>query len=55
VPVNPGNNTRLDQALGRHADGLRVEILEDKARAFRSGTSTFTSFADAERAKSQAW
>jgi catechol 2,3-dioxygenase-like lactoylglutathione lyase family enzyme len=30
VPVLPGNNGRLDQAFVATADGLRVEILEDK-------------------------
>jgi catechol 2,3-dioxygenase-like lactoylglutathione lyase family enzyme len=30
VPVLPGNNGRLDQAFVVTADGLRVEILEDK-------------------------
>jgi catechol 2,3-dioxygenase-like lactoylglutathione lyase family enzyme len=30
VPVLPGNNGRLDQAFVTTADGLRVEILEDK-------------------------
>ena len=30
VPVEPGNNNRLDQAFVTTADGLRIEILEDK-------------------------
>ena len=30
VPVAPGNNGRLDQAWVTTADGLRVEILQDK-------------------------
>jgi catechol 2,3-dioxygenase-like lactoylglutathione lyase family enzyme len=30
VPVSPGNNGRLDQAYVNTADGLRVEILENK-------------------------
>ena len=30
VPVLPGNNGRLDQAFIMTADGLRIEILEDK-------------------------
>jgi catechol 2,3-dioxygenase-like lactoylglutathione lyase family enzyme len=30
VPVLPGNNGRLDQAYVVTADGLRIEILEDK-------------------------
>src|SRR3954449_2945617 len=32
VPVNPGNNNRLDQAWVVTPDGLRVEILEDKTQ-----------------------
>ena len=32
VPVQPGNNNRLDQAWVTTADGLRIEILEDKAQ-----------------------
>ena len=30
VPVEPGNNNRLDQAYVTTPDGLRIEILEDK-------------------------
>ena len=30
VPVLPGNNGRMDQAYVQTADGLRIEILEDK-------------------------
>ena len=30
VPVEPGNNGRLDQAYVNTPDGLRIEILEDK-------------------------
>jgi catechol 2,3-dioxygenase-like lactoylglutathione lyase family enzyme len=30
VPVLPGNNARLDQAFVVTADGLRIEVLEDK-------------------------
>jgi catechol 2,3-dioxygenase-like lactoylglutathione lyase family enzyme len=32
VPVLPGNNGRLDQAYVVTADGLRIEILEDKSQ-----------------------
>jgi catechol 2,3-dioxygenase-like lactoylglutathione lyase family enzyme len=32
VPVLPGNNGRLDQAFVVTADGLRIEILENKAQ-----------------------
>src|SRR5258708_32502770 len=30
VPVQPGNNNRLDQAYVTTPDGLKVEILQDK-------------------------
>ncbi len=33
VPVLPGNNGRTDQAYVVTADGLRIEILEDKTQA----------------------
>jgi len=33
VPVSPGNNGRLDQAYVNTADGLRVEILENKSQS----------------------
>src|SRR5881392_1227103 len=33
VPVLPGNNNRLDQAFVETPDGVRIEILEDKAQA----------------------
>src|SRR5438309_11279049 len=32
VAVLPGGNNRLDQAFVETADGLRIEILEDKAQ-----------------------
>jgi catechol 2,3-dioxygenase-like lactoylglutathione lyase family enzyme len=32
VPVAPGNNGRLDQAYVTTADGLRIEVLEDKSQ-----------------------
>jgi catechol 2,3-dioxygenase-like lactoylglutathione lyase family enzyme len=34
VPVQPGNNNRLDQAWVTTPDGLRVEILENKTQKF---------------------
>jgi catechol 2,3-dioxygenase-like lactoylglutathione lyase family enzyme/extradiol dioxygenase family protein len=34
VPVLPGNNNRLDQAYVETADGLRIEILENKAQKY---------------------
>src|SRR5262245_30332082 len=33
VAVLPGNNNRLDQAFVETPDGVRIEILEDKAKA----------------------
>jgi len=33
VPVEPGNNNRLDQAYVTTPDGLRMEILEDKTQS----------------------
>jgi hypothetical protein len=33
VPVEPGNNGRLDQAYVSTPDGLRIEILENKNRS----------------------
>jgi catechol 2,3-dioxygenase-like lactoylglutathione lyase family enzyme len=34
VPVQPGNNNRLDQAFVTTPDGLRIEILENKDQKF---------------------
>ncbi len=34
VPVQPGNNNRLDQAYVNTPDGLRIEILEDKTQKY---------------------
>jgi hypothetical protein len=34
VPVLPGNNNRLDQAYVETADGLRIEILENKSQKY---------------------
>src|SRR6266540_4811894 len=33
VPVEPGNNNRLDQAWVTTPDGLRIEVLQDKTQA----------------------
>jgi hypothetical protein len=41
VPVEPGNNNRVDQAFVVTPDGLRIEILKDKTKPCRSATSTF--------------
>jgi catechol 2,3-dioxygenase-like lactoylglutathione lyase family enzyme len=56
VPVSPGNNGRLDQAYVTTADGLRVEILEDKTQPMpiRSEHVHFW-VPESERAKVQAW
>jgi catechol 2,3-dioxygenase-like lactoylglutathione lyase family enzyme/extradiol dioxygenase family protein len=34
VPLQPGNNNRLDQAFVTTPDGLRIEILEDKTQKY---------------------
>jgi catechol 2,3-dioxygenase-like lactoylglutathione lyase family enzyme len=33
VPVQPGNNGRLDQAYVNTPDGLRIEVLQDKSQS----------------------
>ena len=56
VPVLPGGNGRLDQAFVVTPDGLRIEILEDKAQGvpIRNEHVHF-SLPEAEIAKAQAW
>src|SRR3979409_430529 len=34
VPVQPGNNNRIDQAYVTTPDGLKIEILEDKTQRY---------------------
>ncbi len=56
VPVEPGNNGRLDQAYVNTPDGLRIEILEDKNQSMpiRSEHEHFF-VVQSEIPKIQAW
>src|SRR5579871_6525077 len=56
VPVEPGNNGRLDQAYVNTPDGLRIEILEDKNQSMpiRSEHEHFF-VVESEIPKIQAW
>jgi catechol 2,3-dioxygenase-like lactoylglutathione lyase family enzyme len=56
VTVLPGNNNRLDQAFVETPDGLRIEILEDKAQTvpIRHEHVHF-SVPKADLARAQAW
>src|SRR5262245_56675554 len=56
VSVLPGNNNRLDQAFVVTPDGVRMEILEDKAQAMPiRGEHVHLSVPEAEVPKAQAW
>jgi catechol 2,3-dioxygenase-like lactoylglutathione lyase family enzyme len=56
VPVQPGNNGRLDQAYVTTPDGLRIEILENKNQSVPIRHEHVHFFLpDAARAESQAW
>ena len=56
VPVLPGGNGRLDQAYVETPDGLRMEILEDKAQAVPvKNEHVHLSCRKAEIPKAQAW
>src|SRR5438552_5915463 len=56
VAVLPGGNNRLDQAFVETPDGLRIEILEDKAQAMPiRHEHVHLSLPEAEIAKAQAW
>jgi catechol 2,3-dioxygenase-like lactoylglutathione lyase family enzyme len=56
VAVLPGNNNRLDQAFVVTPDGVRMEILEDKAQAMPIRNEHVHFFLpEAEIAKAQAW
>jgi len=56
VAVLPGNNNRLDQAFVQTPDGVRMEILEDKAQAEPiKNEHVHLSLPEAEIAKAQAW
>ena len=56
VPVLPGNNNRLDQAFVETPDGVRIEILEDKAQTVPvKNEHIHLSLQAAEIPKAQAW
>jgi catechol 2,3-dioxygenase-like lactoylglutathione lyase family enzyme len=56
VAVLPGGNNRLDQAYVETPDGLRIEILEDKAQSVPIKHEHIHLFLpEAEIAKAQAW
>jgi len=56
VPVLPGNNNRLDQAFVVTADGVRIEILEDKAQGMPiRHEHVHLSLPEAEIPRAQAW
>ncbi len=56
VPVEPGNNNRLDQAYVTTPDGLRIEILEDKTQNVPIRSEHVHFFVpEAEIPKMQAW
>jgi catechol 2,3-dioxygenase-like lactoylglutathione lyase family enzyme len=56
VPVLPGGNNRLDQAFVVTPDGLRIEILENKAQAVPIQHEHVHFFlTDAEMPKAVAW
>src|SRR5437764_5317660 len=56
VAVLPGGNNRLDQAFVETPDGVRIEILEDKAQAMPiRHEHVHLSLPEGEIAKAQAW
>ena len=56
VKVLPGNNNRLDQAFVETADGVRMEILEDKTQSVPiRGEHVHLFLTEAEIPKAQAW
>jgi catechol 2,3-dioxygenase-like lactoylglutathione lyase family enzyme len=56
VPVLPGTNNRPDQAFVVTPDGLRIEILEDKAQSVPvRNEHVHFSLTEAEIPKAQAW
>jgi catechol 2,3-dioxygenase-like lactoylglutathione lyase family enzyme len=56
VSVLPGNNNRLDQAFVETPDGVRMEILEDKAQSVPiRGEHVHLFLTEAEIPKAQAW
>jgi len=56
VPVQPGNNGRLDQAYVNTADGVRIEILENKSQTMQIQSEHVHFFLpEATIPESQAW
>jgi catechol 2,3-dioxygenase-like lactoylglutathione lyase family enzyme len=56
VPIEPGGNGRLDQAFVTTPDGLRIEILEDKAQTIPIRHHHIHSYvAESDIPKIQAW
>lgn len=56
VPVLPGNNNRMDQAYVQTAEGVRIEILENKSQKFPIQHEHIHFFLpEAAIAESQAW
>jgi catechol 2,3-dioxygenase-like lactoylglutathione lyase family enzyme len=56
VPVLPGNNNRMDQAFVVTTDGVRIEILEDKAQSVPIRNEHLHFFVpEAEIPRAQAW
>jgi catechol 2,3-dioxygenase-like lactoylglutathione lyase family enzyme len=56
VPVEPGNNGRLDQAYVNTPDGLRIEILENKSQPMPIQSDHVHLFLpEADIPKAQAW
>src|SRR5262245_50197018 len=56
VDVLPGGNNRLDQAFVVTPDGVRIEILEDKAQPMAiRGEHIHLSVTEGEMSKAQAW
>jgi catechol 2,3-dioxygenase-like lactoylglutathione lyase family enzyme len=56
VPVLPGTNNRPDQAFVETLDGVRIEILEDKAQSMPIRNEHVHFFLpEAEISKAQAW
>jgi len=56
VAVLPGGNNRLDQAFVETPDGVRIEVLEDKAQGVPIKHEHIHLFLpEAEMAKAQAW
>lgn len=56
VAVLPGNNNRLDQAFVETADGVRMEILEDKTQAVPiRGEHVHLFLTQAEIPRAQSW